>query len=252
VAKPGHSFAAPGTYPYSLTVTDDQGLSSAPVGGSVTVTNPSTSVGFRAASQAYVKSATVASGAAVTAPSAVRAGDTELLFVSSAAEGATGTPAGWSLLGQQSSSPLQVRVFERTAVAADAGAKVSVPVLAASGIGLQLADYSGAGPAVTVVGASDSGTASHATPPSTVSRAGSWVLSYWADRSSTTTGWTLPVGVSARNTVIGTGGGHPSAAIADSGQPVAPGPSPARTATVTGGASGKGAMLTLVLPPQSS
>jgi hypothetical protein len=88
------------------------------------------------------------------------------------------------------------------------------------------------------------------TPSGTVAAAGSWVTSYWTDKSSTTTAWNLPTALRPRDTVIGVGGGHPSAAIADSGQPVATGTSPKRTATVVGGASGKGATLTVVLRPQ--
>jgi hypothetical protein len=150
-------------------------------------------------------------------------------------------------VGQQSSSPLQVKVFKRSAVATDAGAKVSVPVLLPAGVGLQLVDYSGVGAAVTAVGAADSNTATHVTPKGTVAVTGSWVLSFWADKSSTTTGWRLPAALRPRDTVIGVGGGHPSSAIADTGLPVATGSTPNQTATVIGGASGKGAMLTVVL-----
>jgi PKD repeat protein len=249
--SPSHTYAAAGSYTYSLTVTDDQGVASVPATRVATPSQPSVPVAFRAAAHSYVKAATVATGAAVTAPAAVRAGDTELLFVSSTIVGATGSPTGWTLVGQQTSSPLQVMAFRRTALATDANAKVTVPVLAPTGVGLQIAAYSGVGTPVTLVGASDSATATHVTPSGTVTAAGSWVTSFWADKSSTTTAWNLPTALRSRDTVIGTGGGHPSAAIADSGQSVVPGTSPKRTATVVGGASGKGAMLTVVLRPQS-
>jgi hypothetical protein len=75
------------------------------------------------------------------------------------------------------------------------------------------------------------------------------VISYWTDRSSTTTGWTLPTALANRDVVIGTGGGHTTGAIADSNGPVATGAYPAQTASVVGGSSAKAAMTTLVLTP---
>jgi hypothetical protein len=176
--------------------------------------------------------------------------DTELLFVASTAAGATGTPAGWTLVKQQSTTPLQIKVFKRTAGSSDAGATVKVPVLAPAGIALQLADYSGVASTITAAGSSGStASVTHATPTTTVSVAGSWVLSYWADRSSTTTGWTLPGGVTSRDVVLGTGKNYTSAALADSGKAVPLGTSPGRTASVIGGPSGKAAMFTIVLRP---
>ena len=42
-------------------------------------------------------------------------------------------------------------------------------------------------------------TASHTTPAATVATPGSWVVSYWADKSSSTTAWTAPAGQAVRN-----------------------------------------------------
>ena len=38
--------------------------------------------------------------------------------------------------------------------------------------------------------------------------AGSWVISYWADKSSATTGFSLPGSVTGRHALCGTGTGH--------------------------------------------
>jgi hypothetical protein len=100
-----------------------------------------------------------------------------------------------------------------------------------------------------VTGASDSGVASHTAPAVAVAGSGSWVVSFWSDKSSTTTAWTLPAGLIQRDQTIGTGSTRVTAAIADSGAGLASGTYPAQTASVGATASGRGAMISLVLAP---
>ena len=207
-------------------------------------------IAFTGSADAYVRSGT---SATVTTPQAVSTGDTELLYVSTsnASAGAISTPPGWTQVTTQNSLPLQTAVFEKTATASDPGSAVTASVSSAGPLSVQLADYNGAGaPAPVTAGASDSATASHTAPAVSVATGGSWVVSFWADKSSSTTGWTLPGGVTQRDQVIGTGSGHVTAVIGDSnaGQPA--GTYPAQTATVGSTASGKGAMISLVLAPQ--
>jgi hypothetical protein len=83
-----------------------------------------------------------------------------------------------------------------------------------------------------------------------VATAGSWVLSYWSDRSSGTTTWTIPNSVTSRATGVGAGSGRVCAVSADSGQPVATGGYGPLTATVDS-TSGRANMVTVVLPPAS-
>jgi PKD repeat protein len=251
---PAHTYASAGIYTYTLTVTDAQDLTSATAfQNTVTATAPSTApITYRGAARSYTASARTASGASVTAPSTVAAGDTELLFASSSTVGSTAAPAGWRQIAQQTSSPLQVTVYSHTALAADAGANVKVPVSATTSLALQLIDYSGVGATgITETGSSDSASVTHIAPAATVSATGSWVVSYWTDKSSTTTAWNLPATLTSRDADIGTGGGHITDAIADSGGSVTTGAYPSRLATVTGGPSGKGAALTLILQQQS-
>ncbi|HWM73044.1 MAG TPA: hypothetical protein VNQ53_04850 [Nocardioides sp.] len=63
---------------------------------------------------------------------------------------------------------------------------------------------------------------SHTSP--FVTTPGGWVVTVWADRSSTTTTtFTEPVGTTLRQRLIGTGGGHVDSLVVDTGAPVAAG-----------------------------
>jgi Malectin domain/PKD domain len=246
-ATPTHGYATAGTYTYSLTVTDNQGVASTPVQGTVTVTGSANPIAFTASTDNYNKSGTSVS---VVTPTAVSAGDTELLYVTTTntAANAISTPAGWTLVTTENSSPLEAAVFEKSATSSDPGSTVTASVTSAGPIAIQLVDYSNVGSAALVTaGAADSSTASHTAPAITVANGGSWVVSFWSDKSSSTTAWTLPGDVTQRDQTIGTGGGRVTAAIADSGTGVASGSYPAQTASVGATASGKGAMISLVL-----
>jgi hypothetical protein len=91
---------------------------------------------------------------------------------------------------------------------------------------------------------------SHTTPAATVTGSGSWVLSYWADKSGTTTAWTAPNGQTVRGVTIGTGAGRVTSLLTDGGAPAAPGSAGSLTAT-TDAAGTKATSLTLVLGPAS-
>lgn len=90
--------------------------------------------------------------------------------------------------------------------------------------------------------------AEHTTPPATVTEPGSWAISYWADKSASTTGWTGPAGTTARHTYAGTGAGHVSELLSDSGGAVGVGSTGGLVATADS-AQKHATMVTIVLAP---
>jgi hypothetical protein len=210
----------------ALTVTDNGGATGA-------ITKPIT-VSVAAAGIAFVGSATAdVSGtvAQVTVPAAVQAGDTLLLFESHASTVVTMTnPAGWTLVGTTIKSNLTTNVYRKAATAGDASSSASVTYSASVKASLVVADYRHAAAGLVETSASTTSTTVHSTPVLTGLTAGSLVVSYWTDKSTTTTAWTPPAGVTKRADVYGTGSGADSALVADSGGPVS-GSYPSQTAT---------------------
>jgi hypothetical protein len=241
-----HTYGVAGTYGVTLTVTDNSNAQSAQWTGSANPASAATSVNFVAESSFNGSTASPA----VTVPNTVSAGDTELLYVATAASGVTTTPAGWTQIAQETNAPLEATVFERVATAGDAGSSVTVPLNVAGRVDLHLVAYSGVagGTPISAVGG-DANTATHIAPGLNVPAGGSWVVNYWSDRTSfaSPTTWVLPSGVTGRGASSGTGGGHTDSEIADSGAPVS-GAYPTMTATANE-VGGKGAMVTIVLTP---
>jgi hypothetical protein len=141
------------------------------------------------------------------------------------------------------------KVWTKVASAADAGSVVTVTSSATAKIDLRLAAYTGtaANPVATVTKAVDTTvTTTHTTPAATVTGSGKWVLSYWADKSTATTAWTVPAGQTVRTTGTGTSSAHITAVLTDAGTAAAPGPAGGLTATADT-AGNKATMLTIVL-----
>jgi hypothetical protein len=97
---------------------------------------------------------------------------------------------------------MATRIWSRVATAGDAGSQVQV--ITGSGMrgDLVLTAYRGTSatdPVGPVVTAGETvSRATHTTPTASVTVPGSWVASYWADKSTTTT-WTAPAGQQVRH-----------------------------------------------------
>ena len=148
------------------------------------------------------------------------------------------TPAGWTQVGTRlSSTDTETILYSKVAAANDAGRSQAVDFTATTKATLTVLAYDGtddsaAGPiAVFASAAETTNRATHTTPGANVATAGSYVVSYWADKSSATTGWTLPAGQTQRALALGTGPGRITSVASDLNAAAPVGASPGRTAT---------------------
>src|SRR5680860_435357 len=189
---------------------------------------------------------------ALTVPSAVLAGDTMLLTASLGNATSATVPSGWTLKGDQSATrSLRSLVWVRTATASDAGRSVAVTMDAIHKSALAVNVYRGVDSlqSVSAKVSTDANTAKHTTPKVTVS-GNSRVISFWAEKGSSTTRWTTSSAVSLRAHTYSGGTGRVSAAVADpksAGQGVVGG-----TTATTDATSARGVNWSIVLPARTT
>ena len=219
-ATASHAYAASGSYPVRLTVTDSDGLTgtttrsvSPSEAGVVPVASVSTN-GNRVAHQ-------------VTVPGAVQPGDQLLLLFTMNDRAPTLTgPQGWSLVpgGAVEGTNMRQRVWTKVATDADAGSVLRVTTSEYTKSDLTVAAYRATpGATLSVTGSAGSvgasGLTSYTTPTVELPATGSsWVLSYWGSKSSEGRTWTAPGTEVVRTRSSGSGGGAVSALLADSGE----------------------------------
>ena len=228
-----HAYAAGGTYSVTLTVTDNRGNTGQSI-QEVTVDAPlESNIEFQGASTKTENF----SSSNVSVPAAAQEGDTLLLFVTSNSDVAVSAPpAGWAEVGTQSGRQIRTTLYAKQANAGDLGAAVTVGFPEIVKSDLTLLAYSGVDatdPVIQLASAAEtSGTDAHVTPDLSQGPATRYVLSYWADKTSSTTSWTAPAGASEVSQNIGAGGGRISSlAVGTSVDPAPAGTIAGLTAT---------------------
>jgi PKD repeat protein len=227
---PVHAFPGDGTFSVTLTVTDNQSATST---STTSVPVSLAVVTFRAANSSNQSSST----ASVSVPAAVQAGDQLVLLIAANSATTVSTPVGWSPLGStQAGAPDMVSLaFTRTADAATAGSTVQASLGTLAKVSTTLLAYAGAAPVTTAaVNVATTSRTAHTTPSVDVATAGSQVVSYWVDKTSGNTGWTVPSEVTPRSTSVGSGGGRITAAAGDTTMAAGAWPGATATSAVAG------------------
>ncbi|MFT3871420.1 MAG: PKD domain-containing protein [Nocardioides sp.] len=218
---PTHVYAESGTYRVRLTTTDNRGATSTQVRNIIVSGVPVTSQVQHVATAVGVGNSATPS---VVVPAAAQAGDLLLLIFSmSNTDRAFTTPSGvtgLTRLGTNTAKTMSTTVWTKTLAAGDPGSSVTVPL--SGGLAkytLTAAVYSGVAETSSLAFASDAGltnATTRATPEVSGIADGSWVVSFWSDKSSSTTAWTPSAAVTTRGTGCGTGSARICSALADS------------------------------------
>ncbi len=246
-----HAYATGGDRPVVLTVTD-------PRGAVASVTRTASPLEQADPITFVAKNNTNGSRAdhTVTVPDGTQVGDTLLLFFGANSTAAVyAGPSGWQEVLSKTGASMVGRLYARTATAADLGATVKVTSRNATDgrpatvkDDMTLAVYRGTSPGVgpAAVTAQDVATAVHQTPTVSAANGTGWLVSFWTDKSSTTTTWTGPAGQTQRSLGTASGTGHVSSLLTDSGRRVVTGPQGGLNATADSSATGM--TMSVVLP----
>ncbi len=228
-----HTYATAAARTVTLTVTDDHSNSDTDTVLATTTAPPAaTPISFVAAAATNGNR----TSHAVTVPTSVRAGDALLLFFSANTTNPTYTnPAGWTVVQSRNGDGTVVRSYRKVATATDAGTSVRVTSSAYAKSDLSVVAYRNTNrtnPIAASASKVDNATgAAHVSPALTATGSTSWLVTYWADKSTSTTAWTAPAGQSIRARTFGSATAHISALLTDSNGPVPAGATGQKTAT---------------------
>lgn len=194
----------------------------------------------------------------VTVPAGVQGGDGLVMFLSvNSASAVVSAPSGqgWTALQSLTSQSMRTVAWQKVASPSDAGSVVSVPLSSYAKGQLVVHAYDGTSTTAPVqVFAAEAETvsqATHTTPTVEVAQGGGWLVSYWADKSASSPGWTAPTGEVVRNASVGDGFGRISTLSTDGGEAVSAGTVGGVTAT-SGAPSNAATMWSVALAPESS
>lgn len=266
--KPNHVFPAEGSYPVTLTVTDNDGAVD-DITTNLVVAPITSTVAFRDATKYEGKQLRVHEW---QLPGSIQDGDTIVMAVSGHRAADPGSVldtdqvplSGWNEVADVSDTDNPTVIYTRTATSADAGRTVSVEWRDGAGATISvramvsMGVYSGVAsvsPVQSGIEGSTGNVFAHTAPDVTVPGDGDWVVSYWSDLSGTTTSWDPPAGQVER--VDGTSFVDPatpttvrvSGLLTDDGAPTVTGPRPGLTATASG-KSTSATMASIVLQSQ--
>ena len=222
---PAHTYTGAGSYTVTLTVTDNNGASAStakllnvegnPPSGTISSTGSSAKAGSSSQPTTRI-------------PVGALAGD-RLLLALSANSSTLAIPepsglTGWTKLETHTAASMSTTFWTRTAQSGEAGRSVYFALSQSTKFTLTVAAYSGVA-AGSLAFARLSDTISHRerTTPAVTAPAGAWVLSYWADKSDTSTLWTPPVDQATRGGACGSYAGHICSVLVDTGHAVAGG-----------------------------
>ena len=183
---PNHTYAAAGSYVVTLTVTDNElGTGSTTRSVSPAAVRPIALVGSSA------NQGNVSTPSAIV-PAGTSTGDQLVMVLSlndaSQTVGTTTGVTGWTLLDSAVSGSLRTNVYTKAAAVGDGGRTVRFSLAAAVKYTLTVAVYTGDMLVPRVAKASETVTRPDHTTPPLDAGPGDWAISYWADKSSATTG----------------------------------------------------------------
>ncbi|MFV0460911.1 MAG: PKD domain-containing protein [Actinomycetales bacterium] len=246
-ATAAHTYATDGAFTVTLTVTDDEGATDSTT-QQVSVEQATSQIDFVAAESVSGNSAQLS----VAIPAEVQPDDVLVLTLAQA-PGTVSAPSGWQQAGQQvsNSGDLTTTTWVRVAQAGDAGTNAQVDASGYVKMTLSLAVYRGVDPTAPVASytsaSETTSTQDHTTPDVASVPDGAWVLSFWADRTSSTTDWAPPAGESSRAEAVTVGGGRVTSLLTDGGGPT--GGTHVGVTANANSATWKAVMVTIVLRP---
>ncbi len=195
--SPTHTYDDEGSRTVTLTVEDDRGAR-----GTATATVSPT---VEASPVEFVDVAHTEGNRnqhRVTVPAGTRAGDRMLLYFGANTTRPTYTgPAGWTELETRTGTGIVGRVYTKVADDDDAGTTVTIASTSYAKGDVTLAVYRGvaSGEPLSASLLQNSNSVEHRTPTLEVPAGGGWLVSFWTEKSSEATTWSVPAGQTERS-----------------------------------------------------